>query len=88
MRPMNVKVGISSIVGYVLTGVGIVATAVVAAEHEWQQGKWVAILTAITAISTNLGRMLQAATASPPVEVLTEKPETAVKADSTPPASV
>lgn len=58
---MNVPFGPASVVGYILTALGALGTALAAAEGELSgHGKWLAILTAVTGVATNLGRQLQA----------------------------
>ncbi|HEX3391944.1 MAG TPA: hypothetical protein VHS55_05235 [Solirubrobacteraceae bacterium] len=66
---MNVvRVGPATIVGYLLSAIAGGGAAIAAAEHELSgPGKWLAIISAVSAIATNLGRQLQAArpTAAP-----------------------
>jgi hypothetical protein len=72
----TVPVGPATIVGYLLTALAGGGAVLAAAEHELAgPGKWLAILSAITAVTTNLGRQLQARA---PVEVLTERPQSAL----------
>jgi hypothetical protein len=57
----QVPVGPATIVGYVLSALAAGGTVLAAAEHELSgPGKWLAIISAVTAVSTNLGRQLQA----------------------------
>lgn len=63
-----VPVGPATIVGYVLSALAAGGTVLAAAEHELSgPGKWLAILSTITAVTTNLGRQLQAKAAQSPV---------------------
>lgn len=58
---MNVPVGPATIVGYFLSAFAAGGTVLATAEGELAgPGKWLAIISAVTAISTNLGRQLQA----------------------------
>jgi hypothetical protein len=58
---MKVPVGPATIVGYFFSALAAGGTVIAAAEHELAgPGKWLAILSAITAVTTNLGRQLQA----------------------------
>jgi hypothetical protein len=57
----NVTVGPATIVGYVLSAVAAAGAALAAVEGSLAgPGKWLAILSVITAVATNLGRQLQA----------------------------
>jgi hypothetical protein len=58
---MKVSIGPATIVGYLLSSLAAGGTVIAAAEHELAgPGKWLAIISAITAVTTNLGRQLQA----------------------------
>lgn len=65
---MNVvRVGPATIVGYLLSAIAGGGVAIAAAEHELSgPGKWLAIISAVSAIATNLGRQLQARPATSP----------------------
>jgi hypothetical protein len=57
----SVPVGPATIVGYILAALAAGGTVIAAAEHELSgPGKWMAIISAVTAVATNLGRQLQA----------------------------
>lgn len=64
---MNVvRVGPATIVGYLLSALAAGGAVIAATEHELSgSGKWLAIISAVTAIATNLGRQLQATSSSP-----------------------
>lgn len=65
----SVTVGPATIAGYLLSALAAGGTVLAAAEHELAgPGKWLAIISAATTISTNLGRQLQAGKA-PETEV-------------------
>jgi hypothetical protein len=58
---MIVKVGPATIVGYLLSALSAGGAVIAAAEHELAgPGKWLAIISAVSAVATNLGRQLQA----------------------------
>ena len=57
----QVPVGLATIVGYLLSALSAGGAVIATAEHELSgPGKWLAIISAITAVTTNLGRQLQA----------------------------
>jgi hypothetical protein len=57
----KVSVGPATIVGYLLSALSAGGAIIAAAEHELAgTGKWLVIVSAITAVTTNLGRQLQA----------------------------
>ncbi len=61
---MNVPVGLATKVGYGLTALGLIATAWSEIAHELSgHAKWLAIVTGVVAVLTNLGRQMQAITA-------------------------
>jgi hypothetical protein len=63
-----VRVGPATIVGYLLSAIAAGGAVVATAEHELSgPGKWLAIISAVSAIATNLGRQLQATPAREPV---------------------
>jgi hypothetical protein len=67
---MKVSVGPATIVGYLLSALSAGGVVIAAAEHELSgSGKWLAIISAATAVSTNLGRQLQAVKAPETLEV-------------------
>jgi hypothetical protein len=61
MNLNKVSVGPATYIGYGLTAIGLVATGIAAVEKELAgSGKWLAILTIVAGVLTNLGRQMQA----------------------------
>lgn len=91
LRAMKVSVGPATIVGYGFSALAAGASALAASEGELSgPGKWLAILSAITAVTTNFGRQMQAKAAiapAPAPEVLTDRPETGVAPEDPPPVA-
>lgn len=87
MNPSKVSVGLGTIVGYGLTTLAGAATAWATAEGASAHiaPGVLAVITVVAGTLTTLGRMYQAAT--PPVEVLSAKPEAAVTPEVPPPAA-
>jgi len=84
---MNVRVGLGTIVGYLLTTLGAAATAWATAEGSSAHISpgLLAVLTVVAGSLTSLGRMWQAKTpegSEAPVETLTAPPESAVKPEA------
>lgn len=76
-----VRVGPATYVGYFLSALAAGGTVLAAAEHELAgPGKWLAIISAGTAIFTNLGRQWQAG-------AVQGAPETARTPDGSSPAA-
>lgn len=81
---MKVPFGPASWVGYILTALGSAATLWAAAStHPTVSAETLLIVTMAAGVLTNLGRQIQAPVAGP-VEVLTEKPESAVTPEAPP----
>lgn len=83
----TVPFGPASLIGYG----GALAAAIIAAVEALEANgqtpgsvKWLLIISAALAAFTNHGRQIQAAAQPAPVEVLTEKPETAVTPEAPP----
>lgn len=90
LRAMKVSVGPATVVGYAFSALAAGAAGLAASEGELSgPGKWLAILSAITAVTTNFGRQMQAkaAIAAPAPEVLTARPESGVAPEDPPPAT-
>jgi hypothetical protein len=83
----NVSIGPATIVGYFLSALGAAGTALAAVEGNLAgPGKWLAILTVITAVATNFNRSFQAASQpqTPGIESDVEKPNTLVDVSKLP----
>jgi hypothetical protein len=59
----KVPIGPATIVGYVLTALGAAGAGLASIEGTTGTAKWLAILSVIAGVATNLGRQLQAARA-------------------------
>jgi hypothetical protein len=77
-----VRVGPATIVGYLLSAIAAGGAVLATAEHELAgPGKWLAIISAVSAIATNLGRQLQARpVAAPALAESARTPDGAVQA--------